>query len=141
MRVVVSAVLLLLLTACSREAGPVAEAPAPDPGPGATQNKLRQMSADLCFQAPQEQRPADCAKYIVQLSGAVRAVQKNAGGDEQVLSAARAMETGIGVYRQGECHLADPADPAMCTQALTDISAAVTDAKAGFERLLGPVNG
>jgi hypothetical protein len=141
MRVVLSAVLLLVLTACSQEAGPVAEAPAPGPGPEATQNKLRQMSADLCFQAPREQRPADCAKYIVQLSGTVRAVQKNAAGDEEILSAARAMETGIGAYRKGECRLAEAADPTVCTQALTDIAAAVADAKAGFERLLGPVGG
>ncbi|MEU6643732.1 hypothetical protein ABZ863_14435 [Saccharomonospora sp. NPDC046836] len=124
----VAGALILLLPACSSEAGPTPKAGAPDPGPAALRVKLDALSVDVCFRTPSEIAPPSCQKYVTQLGSVPSTAEKYAGTEHpQLVDAARQLGAAINAYRANGCENAG--GNAKCTQTLVDMSTALGEVK------------
>ncbi|WP_307849690.1 hypothetical protein [Qaidamihabitans albus] len=127
--------LLLMLPACSEEAGPTPKQ-APDPGPEALSVKLGNLMVDPCFRRPAEMDPPSCQKYVTQLASVPGTAEKFAGTEHpELAAAARELAAGVSTYRDNGCAAPDAGEA--CTRALTDIAAAVEEIEAGVGELPG----
>ncbi|WP_024877660.1 hypothetical protein [Saccharomonospora piscinae] len=120
----VLAAALLVLTACSREAGPTAKGPT-DPGPGALAVKLEALRADDCHTAPTEVRPPSCEKFVTQLANVGGTARKYATGHPRLGEAADELDAAVRAYRGNRCTAGGDAD--VCAATLIDLSTALTD--------------
>ncbi|MFF5990288.1 hypothetical protein [Prauserella flavalba] len=132
--VTAAAVVLLPLSACSREAGPTPKAAAPDPGPAELRVKLEALTVDVCFTDPREMDPPGCQKYVTQLGTIPGTAQKFAGTEHPELAGAgRSLDKAIRAYRDNTCGTEGAADA--CTQALVDMSTALGQVEAHLAKL------
>jgi len=136
--VAVAGVLMVLASACSREAGPTPTGGGEDPGPSALATKLRAITQDVCYRAPGDIDPPECQKYVTQLGsvpGQARDYAKNE--HPELTSAADTLGKGLRAYNSGGCG-DDPGasgDTEACTQSLQDIADALGDVQAGVRQL------
>ncbi|WP_019816622.1 hypothetical protein [Saccharomonospora saliphila] len=128
----VAVALLLALTACSREAGPVPEGQGQDPGPGALDVKLEAITSDDCYRAPTEVYPPNCEKYVTQLANVPGTARDFADRHPVLGEHARELDAGIRAYRANECTTSE-ADA--CATALSDIASAVESLRAELSAL------
>lgn len=125
---------VLLLGACSREAGPTPERGAPDPGPGALRVKIDALTVDPCFRTPAKLPPPSCEKYVTQLASVPGRAEQYAGSEHPELAkAGRRLAEGISAYRDRGC-VSDEAGRD-CTDALRDIAAAMRAVEDGVAAL------
>lgn len=127
---------MLLLAACSEEAGPTPKGQPTDPGPGAMHVKLQALTADECFRFPDEVYPPNCQKYVTQLASIPERTRGYADADHPALTAAaNDLDTGVTAYRKQKCE--HGGDKAACAAALTDIARAVEAIKTEVTDLPG----
>ncbi|MEV6909983.1 hypothetical protein [Amycolatopsis sp. NPDC051071] len=114
--------LLLVLGGCGSGEVPVTVKPTQSTGPDVLPIKLKALTTDQCYLAPGTESPKGCQKYVTEVSGAAGNVRKR----RPDLSAdADALDRPISVFRTTNCQ--DQAAPGgQCTQALVDMSAALT---------------
>ncbi|GAA1246294.1 hypothetical protein GCM10009676_35500 [Prauserella halophila] len=140
---VVAGVLVVLTSACSREAGPMPSGGGEDPGPAALATKLRALTQDVCYRSPADIEPTACEKYVTQLGsipGSARDfAQGQYGRDDRprLIEAADTLEEGLSSYNNGQCgRSADGSgDDDECTQTLQDIAGALDDVQTGVQQL------
>ncbi|SFB51790.1 hypothetical protein SAMN05216266_115151 [Amycolatopsis marina] len=132
----VSAAAILLLTACSGEAGPTPKRAPQDPGPGALQVKLEALTADACFTEPAEQNPPGCEKYVTQLGSVPGKARQFAGTAHPELKGhGDELEAAITAYRADSCNTEAGTGAVTCSDALVDIAEALS----GIETALAAV--
>lgn len=121
---------LLLVSACSSEAGPTPQRAPQDPGPGALRVKLAALTADSCYTAPEKQDPPNCEKYVTQLGSIPETARGFAGIDSPDLTEhANALATAITAYRGDSCYTPAGTGVDACSAALTDIAEALSGVK------------
>lgn len=132
---VVPLVLLALLGACSREAGPTPRGSGVEPGPGALRVKLHALTADDCFRVPAEMPPPHCQKYVTQLASVPETVAGFESAGPRLNEAAGELTAGIKAYRRHSCAGEGAGDE--CSKALADIAKALADVRDGVAGLPG----
>lgn len=126
--------LLVVLSACSREAGPTPQGPGDDPGPDALRVKLNALTVDVCYRTPTEIDPPSCQKYVTQLASVPGTAREFARGDHPELAeAANALEKSIRAYRGNGCGTGGRPDA--CTESLVDMAEALGNVESGVLRL------
>ncbi|WP_033293293.1 hypothetical protein [Amycolatopsis jejuensis] len=124
-------ILALLLTGCSREAGPTPKSPG-QPGVDALPIKLDALTQDACYSSPQTQLPKGCQKYVIEVRNTAGAVHQRAAAgkkvDQSLDGDATALDQGVNAFLQAGCATVE-APGGDCTQALVTISAGVTEAR------------
>ncbi|MBB5855146.1 hypothetical protein ACFQ05_17685 [Amycolatopsis umgeniensis] len=114
--------LLLVVSGCGANEVPVTVKPTRSTGPDVLPIKLKALTTDRCYLAPGTESPKGCQKYVTELSGAAGNVRKRR---PDLVPNAEALDRPISVFRTTNCQdQAAPGGP--CTQALTDMSAALT---------------
>jgi outer membrane murein-binding lipoprotein Lpp len=138
MRVVPAVVgALLLVSACSSEAGPTPKRGAQDPGPEALRVKLEALTADACYTDPEKQNPPGCEKYVTQLGSVPATARGFAGTDGPELAAqADELATAITAYRSDSCYTPEGTGADACSAALMDIADALTGVKSELGAVL-----
>ncbi len=119
---VILACLLLVLGGCGSGEVPVTVKPTRSTAPDVLPIKLRALTTDRCYLAPGTESPKGCQKYVTEVSGAAGNVRKRR---PDLVPNADALDRPISVFRTTNCQdQAAPGGP--CTQALVDMSAALT---------------
>nr|WP_221219828.1 hypothetical protein [Prauserella isguenensis] len=144
MLVAVAGVLVLLTSACSREAGPMPTGGGgDDPGPAALATKLRALTQDVCYRSPGDIDPPACEKYVTQLGsvpGSARDFARGEYGRDDhpgLLKAANTLGKGLKTYNNAQCgrSAGGSRDDEACTQTLQDVADALDDVQAGVQEL------
>jgi hypothetical protein len=126
--------LVLLLSACGgNEAGPTPKQGG-TPGPDALPLKLTALTADQCFLKPDQQQPKGCEKYVTELGNTAAQVRQRAGvKDVQLAKLADQLDKAVGAYRGNTCNTVDKPGNGPCTQAVSDIAAALNAIKTSVD--------
>lgn len=127
-RAVLTALSILVVTACSQEAGPTPQQQPEDPGPEALYVKLDALTADECFRFPDEMAPSDCQKYVTQMANIPERAQNYAGTEHPDLAeAAKNLDAGIKEYRQQACEKDQNREA--CVETVTDIASLLEEVR------------
>lgn len=142
--VVMAGVLVMLTSACSREAGPMATGGGgEDPGPAALDTKLRALTQDVCYRSPADIEPTACEKYVTQLGSVPGSARDFARGDygrddhTGLIKAADTLGDGLSTYNKAQCgrSAGGSGDEGACTQTLQEIANALGDVHDGVQQL------
>ncbi|MBB3661877.1 hypothetical protein FB384_000781 [Prauserella sediminis] len=142
--VAVAGVLVVLASACSREAGPMPSGGGgEDPGPAALATKVRALTEDVCYRSPADIEPTACEKYVTQLgsiAGSARDVARGEHGREDhagLTEAAKTLDEALSTYNSAQCgrSAGGSTDDEACTQTLQDIASALGDVQSEMQSL------
>ncbi|WP_254126145.1 hypothetical protein [Amycolatopsis sp. CA-230715] len=131
------ALLAVLVSGCSGEAGPKPKPQAPDPGISGLKVKLEALVADTCYSKPGGQEPKGCEKYVTQLGGTAGTVHKQAGlaKNPKLDGFATDLDHGVEAYRAGGCTTVASAAPGPCVDSLTAIARSLREIKSTVDAL------
>lgn len=112
----------LLLAGCSGQSGPAGEQSSSEaPRVQGLRVELEAQTRDPCFREPAELAPADCQKYITQLTSTPESAEMITRFDQALDEAAQRLREGITAYRDHGC-ASVTSENEKCTQALRTVA-------------------
>lgn len=123
----------LLLAGCGGQSGPGGEQASTEaPRAEGLRVELDAQTQDPCFREPAELAPADCQKYITQLTSTPESAEKITRSGAGLQKAAQQLREGISGYRDRGCASVTSAN-AECTQALRTVADALRAMRQALE--------
>ena len=131
--VLAAAAAALLLAGCGGQSGPADEQSSNGaPRVEGLRVELDAQTQDPCFREPAELAPADCQKYITQLTSTPESAEKVTRSGPALKEAAQRLREGITAYRDHGC-ASVTSENEECTQALRTVADALRAMRQALE--------